>query len=53
MMSVVSNVKGLTNLAGLHQFSQRSSLRPIITKFENRAIREGRPIFDLQLVNRL
>jgi tRNA (guanine-N7-)-methyltransferase len=50
MMEVVSQQSQLLNLAGLGQFAaQRSSQRPIITKFENRAIREGRSIWELQL----
>jgi len=38
----------LTNLAGDRQFASRSSQRPVVTKFEARAVREGRGIWELQ-----
>ena len=50
MLQVVNSMPELNNLAGHNQFSvERSPLRPITTKFEARAIREGRKIYDLQL----
>jgi tRNA (guanine-N7-)-methyltransferase len=49
MMRVVSEEKQLVNLAGPNQFAERSSHRPILTKFERRAQREGRDVWDLQL----
>lgn len=50
MLKVVSEEPQLCNLAGVGQFSAlRSSQRPIVTKFENRAVREGRGIWELQL----
>lgn len=49
MMQVVSNEPALMNLAGAGHYAERSSQRPVITKFEARAIREGRGIWDLQL----
>lgn len=50
MRQVVTGESGLTNIAGAGQFSaQRSSQRPIVTKFENRALKEGRSIWELQL----
>lgn len=48
MLSVLSKEKNLINLAGLNEFANRSPLRPIITKFERRAICADRTIFDLQ-----
>ncbi|EKD70052.1 MAG: tRNA (guanine-N(7)-)-methyltransferase [uncultured bacterium] len=49
MLRVVSDNQQLINLAGLNQFGARSSQRPILTKFERRAVREGRKIYELQL----
>ncbi len=49
MMKVVSAEAGLVNVAGAGQFAERSCYRPIISKFENRAIREGRKIWELRL----
>lgn len=49
MLRVVSSNKQLHNLAGENQFGERSSQRPILSKFETRAIREGRQIHELQL----
>jgi tRNA (guanine-N7-)-methyltransferase len=48
MMDVLSSERALQNLAGVNQFSARSSQRPVVTKFERRALREGRVIRDLQ-----
>ena len=48
MMQVLAHEKRLINLAGIDQFTTRSPYRPIITKFEQRALRAGRQIFDLQ-----
>ena len=49
MIRVVSQEETLINLAGSHQFADRSPYRPILTKFERRAEREGRSVWDLQL----
>lgn len=48
MMKVLSQETKLTNLAGNGQFSERSPYRPVLSKFERRAEREGRHIYDLQ-----
>jgi tRNA (guanine-N7-)-methyltransferase len=52
MMCVVSQEPQLVNLAGEHQFSSRSPQRPVLTKFERRAEREGRQIRELQFRKR-
>lgn len=49
MMKVISLEPSLRNFAGNGQFSTRSCYRPIISKFEQRALREGRAIRDIQL----
>ena len=49
MMAVVSQEPTLKNLINPGQFAHRSSQRPIVTKFENRALREGRKIWELQM----
>lgn len=49
MMQVVSTEPQLENLAGVNQFGERSPYRPIISKFERRAVTEGRGIWELQL----
>jgi tRNA (guanine-N7-)-methyltransferase len=49
MREVVSAEPALTNLAGERQFAERSPYRPVITKFERRAQREGRVIRELRL----
>lgn len=48
MLQVLSNSSELKNLAGLGQFSNRSSQRPIVTKFELRGTDSGRQIWELQ-----
>lgn len=48
MMRVLSSEADISNLAGLGRFANRSSQRPIVTKFEGRAIREGRSIWEMQ-----
>jgi tRNA (guanine-N7-)-methyltransferase len=52
MLTVVTAEPGLVNLSGIGQFSERSPNRPVLSKFEERAVREGRKIFDLQLQKR-
>lgn len=48
MMNAVSGETQLINLAGVGKFAQeRSSQRPIITKFEKRAMTEGRKIWEI------
>jgi tRNA (guanine-N7-)-methyltransferase len=49
MMQVVTAEPALTNLAGVNQFSERSPYRPVLTKFERRAGRELRSVWELQL----
>jgi tRNA (guanine-N7-)-methyltransferase len=49
MMKVVTAETRLTNIAGVHQFAERSPHRPILSKFERRAEREGRKVWELQL----
>lgn len=49
MMKVVSAESQLVNVAGAQQFAERSPHRPILSKFERRAGREGRQIWELQL----
>ena len=39
--------KQLANCAGELQYASRSAYRPVITKFEQRALREGRKIWEL------
>ena len=48
MMRVLTQEDNLVNLAGRQQFAERSPYRPILTKFEQRAIREGRHIWELR-----
>lgn len=48
MMKVLSEAKELRNLAGDTQFANRSSQRPIVTKFEQRGKASGRQIWELQ-----
>lgn len=48
MMKVLSQEEALSNTAGAQQFSSRSIYRPIQTKFEQRAIRAGSNIWELQ-----
>jgi len=48
MMRVLSAASSLTNMAGVAQFAQRSPMRPLVTKFEDRGEKEGRPIWELQ-----
>lgn len=53
MLAVVSAEMGLVNLAGEKQFAtDRSPYRPILTKFEQRALREGRKVWELILRKR-
>lgn len=49
MLHVVSQEEQLVNLAGINQFAERSPYRPVLTKFERRATREGRKVWELQL----
>jgi tRNA (guanine-N7-)-methyltransferase len=48
MLQVLSAETSFINLASLNGFSTRSPYRPILTKFERRALNEGRQIRDLQ-----
>lgn len=52
MMRVVSAETRLTNIAGAGRFAnERSAKRPVQTKFELRALREGRKIWEIQLIS--
>jgi tRNA (guanine-N7-)-methyltransferase len=48
MMKVLSAIPALSNLAGERQYANRSTQRPIITKFEERGRQSGRAIWELQ-----
>lgn len=48
MMKVLSQEKRLINLASVACYAERSPFRPTLTKFERRALSQGRKIFDLQ-----
>jgi len=48
MHQVLAQEKKLMNLAAPHAFAERSCYRPILSKFERRALREGRQIWELQ-----
>lgn len=48
MMYVLSNAEEFINLAGQGQYAERSSQRPIVTKFEDRGVRSGRQTWELQ-----
>lgn len=47
MMTVLSAAENLINLTGAGQFAPRSSLRPVVTKFEGRGTMVGRQIWEL------
>jgi tRNA (guanine-N7-)-methyltransferase len=48
MLAVLTSEPKLTNVAGLNQYASRSTQRPIITKFERRALAAGRKVWELQ-----
>lgn len=48
MLRVMSQAAQFVNLASPQHFATRSAHRPILTKFESRALREGRQIWELQ-----
>lgn len=48
MMRIISQEKSLINMMGENHFATRSPYRPIITKFERRAERERRLVWELQ-----
>lgn len=48
MLRIFSQVPDWANAVGPGQFAKRSPYRPIKTKFEKRAEREGRQVFELQ-----
>lgn len=50
MMKVLSDAEEYINLAGAGHYSNRSSQRPIVTKFERRGTKDGRQIWELQFV---
>lgn len=52
MMRTLSSIPQLENLAGNLQYANRSSHRPIITKFESRGQQSGRPIWELQFASK-
>jgi tRNA (guanine-N7-)-methyltransferase len=49
MLSVVTMATQFENLSGAQQFGHRSPYRPVISRFEQRALNEGRVICELQL----
>lgn len=49
MMQVVAGAVQFKNSAGLNQYSERSPFRPTISKFEQRALDEGRNVREIQL----
>lgn len=49
MMKVVTASSDFTNDAGVGEFGARSPYRPIVSRFESRALREGRVIREIQL----
>lgn len=50
MMSVLSSSPLFINSAGAGKFAERSSQRPVVTKFEQRGKCSGRAIWELQFV---
>ena len=50
MMQVVSADRQFVNEAGVGQFGGRSCFRPTVSKFESRALDEGRVIQEIQLI---
>jgi tRNA (guanine-N7-)-methyltransferase len=52
MMNVLSHESALINMAGLGCYSDRSSQRPVITKFEQRGQNAGHEIWELRFVKR-
>lgn len=46
MLRVLSQETRLVNVAGANQFAPRSPYRPILSKFESRAVNDGRNIWD-------
>jgi tRNA (guanine-N7-)-methyltransferase len=48
MMRVLSESEEFINLAGHGNYADRSTQRPVITKFEERGARSGRKIWELQ-----
>lgn len=48
ILKVLLQEPALLNQATAAQYAERSPLRPLLTKFEKRALREGRRIWDLQ-----
>jgi tRNA (guanine-N7-)-methyltransferase len=52
MIRVLSEAEELVNLAGQGSFAERSTQRPVVTKFEERGTRSGRKTWELQFVKR-
>ncbi len=52
MMDVVTPIEAFDNLAGMKNYSDRSSCRPIMTKFERRGMRHGHVTWELQFKKR-
>lgn len=50
MMKVLSDATQFKNVAGVGEYALRSPYRPVISKFEQRAIREGRSIWEFQFL---
>lgn len=52
MMQVLSPIAELENVAGFGAYAERSCYRPVQSKFEQRALKEGRSIFELQFARK-
>jgi tRNA (guanine-N7-)-methyltransferase len=52
MMKVLNGAEEFLNLAGHGEFAERSSQRPVVTKFEDRGNRSGRKVWELQFAKR-
>jgi len=52
MLRILAQQKEWYNVAFEKQYAERSLYRPVITKFEARAMREGRSIWELQFAKR-
>jgi len=50
MMDVLEQESKLKNTMNSFQFASRSPYRPVLSKFEKRALKEGRSIWELQFV---
>jgi tRNA (guanine-N7-)-methyltransferase len=53
MMRVLTDAPQFKNAFGHEQYADRSSGRPVVTKFEKRGAKEGRPIWELRFIHSL